>query len=104
MWQVARQRISSGDQVLQRHGPGDGKCVWCGLNEDCDPIIFRCIIAWFAWSVIREATGGQWNPAGFRDFQHLIQGTSGRDRRLAWVGFGALAWVLWTARNKALIE
>ena len=24
--------------------------------------------------------------------------------KMAWMGFGAMAWVLWTTRNKALIE
>ena len=28
----------------------------------------------------------------------------GRDRRMAWVGFGAIAWALLITRNKALIE
>lgn len=30
LWQVARNRITSGDQVQKRKGPGDGKYIWCG--------------------------------------------------------------------------
>lgn len=40
LWQMARNRIPSGDQVRKRHGPGDGKCPWCGMDEDSDQILF----------------------------------------------------------------
>jgi hypothetical protein len=33
LWRIARNRIPSGDQVLKRHGPGDARCVWCGLRH-----------------------------------------------------------------------
>lgn len=90
--------------MLKRHDPGDGKCVWCGMNEDCDHIIFRCIVARFSCSIIRAATGCSWNPVGFADFYHLPLGASGADRRMAWMGFPALALIMWNTRNKALIE
>lgn len=104
LWQAARNRITSGDQVQKRHGPGDGKCVWCGEIEDRDHLLFRCIVARFMWSAIREITGGACNPSGLTDVLRLIQGTKGSDRQLAWMGFGAMACALWITRNKALIE
>lgn len=61
--------------MLRRKGPGDGKCVWCGENEDYEHILFRCIVTRFAWSVIREPTGCTWNPARFLDLFWLVQGT-----------------------------
>lgn len=44
LWQVARNRIPSGDQVHKLHGTGDGKCTWCGIEEDSDHILFCCIV------------------------------------------------------------
>ena len=78
--------------------------MWCGDNEDRDHILFRCIMARFMWSAVRSATGSSWNPSGFSDFYRRAAATSGRDKRMAWLGFGALAWSLWTTRSKALIE
>lgn len=75
LWQIARDCSPSGDQALKWHGPGDGKCVWCGQDESCDHIIFRCVVAQFMWSVIREATGTSWKPAGFAKFPSLVSGT-----------------------------
>jgi hypothetical protein len=53
---------------------------------------------------MRTITGSTWNPSGFVDLYRLIASTRGRDRRMAWLGFGAIAWSLWTTRNKALME
>lgn len=102
LWQVARNRITSGNQVQKRHGPGDGKCIWCGESDDGDNLLFQ--VARFNWSALREARGCSWNPSGFWDLHCLIQGTTEQDRRMAWLGFGALAWALWTTRYKDLIE
>ena len=104
LWKVARDRITSGDQVQKRRGPGDGKCIWCGDHEDRDHILFRCIMAHFVWSAVRSVTGSMWNPIGFSEFYRLVAATSGGDRRIAWLRFRAIAWALWTTRNKALIE
>lgn len=49
LWQVARNCIPSGDQVLKCHGPGDGKCVWCGQDENLRPYLvslYCCSICW----------------------------------------------------------
>lgn len=72
LWQVVRNRITSGDQVQKRHGPGNGKCVWCGAVEDRDHVLFRCIVARFMWSALRKITSGSWNPSGFSDILRLI--------------------------------
>lgn len=89
---------------MKRNGPGDGTCVWCGLDENCDHVLFRCIVARFAWNVLREATGCGWNSSGFADFYRLVKAMGGSAHRLAWVGFAALARSLWTTCNKALID
>lgn len=83
LWQVARKRIPSGDQVKKRNGPGDDKCVWCGQDDSCDHIIFQCIVARFTWSVLRAATGCSWNPSNFTDVYRLMRGTNAQDRNVA---------------------
>lgn len=104
LWQTARNRIPSGDQMRKQHGPGDCKCPWCRMDEDSDHILIRCIVARFTWNVVREVTRCDWNPSGFANLYRLIQNMSARDARLAWIGVGTMSWVMWNARNKALIE
>lgn len=53
-----RVPISKG---VQKARPGRWKCVWCGMNETCDHIILRCIVARFTWSALREALRCGWN-------------------------------------------
>ena len=74
----------------------------CSQPEDRDHILFRCIMARFVWSAVREVAGSSRNPSGFSEFYRLAAATSGGDRRMTWLG--AIAWALWTMRNKALIE
>ena len=64
----------------------------------------RCIIARFAWSVIRAAINCNWSPTAFFDLQRFFAGSIGIDRRLVSMGFAALALVFWATRNKALVE
>ena len=65
-WQVAKNRIPSEDQVLNRHGLGDGKCVWRGEDEDSELAIIYCFVYCHKISVeCHWASGWLWNPAGF---------------------------------------
>ena len=79
-------------------------CVWCREEESSSHIIFQCIVARMVWSSLREATGCSWNPSYFAELYGLIMASNAQDRKLAWLGVGALAWSLWTTRNKATIE
>lgn len=45
LWQLMRGRLPSGDQVLNRHGPGDVQCPLCEVAEDMNHIFsfFRAV-------------------------------------------------------------
>ena len=64
------------------------------VSGACGHVIFRCLVAQFLWSVVREASGCMRVAIGFVHFHNLVQGTRGNDRKLAWVAFAALAWTL----------
>lgn len=70
--QLVRGRLPSGDQVLMRHGPGDGKCALCREDVNVDHIFFRCILAQFIWSWVRDAIGCMWTPSNFAAFHNLM--------------------------------
>ncbi|KAK1693054.1 hypothetical protein QYE76_009751 [Lolium multiflorum] len=104
LWQLIRGRLPSGDQLVKRHGPSNGRCALCGDWETCDHIFFTCHIAKFMWAGIRDLLSCSWNPAGAADFIAIANGLSGRLRRIAWFTFAAQCWTLWNIRNKLAIE
>jgi hypothetical protein len=87
LWQLIRGRLPSGDQLLKRNGPSDGRCALCGDWETCDHIFFTCHIARFMWAGIRDLLACSWDPAGAADFVAIANGLTGRLRRLAWYTF-----------------
>jgi hypothetical protein len=56
-WQLAFDKLPSGQQILTRHGPSNGLCALCGAPEDASHIFFACSLASFSWSVTRQLLG-----------------------------------------------
>jgi hypothetical protein len=71
-WQLAFDKLSSGQQILTRHGPSNGLCALCGAPEDATHIFFACSLAAFAWSVTRHLLGRNWRPANFAQFHTIL--------------------------------
>jgi hypothetical protein len=55
---VLRNRIQTVDNLDRKNWQGDKKCQLCGEEENVDRLIFRCPIAVFMWTVMRE--GLEW--------------------------------------------
>nr|XP_051216374.1 uncharacterized protein LOC127333971 [Lolium perenne] len=64
-WQLALDKLPSSSQIVIRQGPSDGLCALCGGFEDASHIFFACSLARFAWSVLRQLLGCNWNPSNF---------------------------------------
>ena len=99
-----RNRLPTSDNVAKRNGPADGSCTVCGLAEDANHVFFKCHLAKFAWSAVRDAFHSNWNPASGADLLTLIKTQKGYSARIAWRCVGALLWAIWTTRNKIMIE
>jgi hypothetical protein len=67
LWQLVRKRLPSNDNVHRRHGPSNGRCAMCDEFEDTSHIFFRCPLAKFMWSAVRELLVYPWNPSYFAD-------------------------------------
>ena len=104
LWQLARKRLPSNDNIARRKGPSTGRCGLCGDPEDTNHIFFDCTLAKFMWSAVRELLHCSWNPSCFADFFRLLQGHTGQSRRVLWICSAALCWTLWNMRNKITIE
>ena len=66
--------------------------------------VFRCPLARFAWSAVREATNTTWAPHSAGDLAAIVALMTGGSRRVLWSCLGTLAWALWLTRNKLAIE
>lgn len=104
VWQLLRDRLPSGTEVLKRHGPGNGLCPLCGVLENGTHILFSCTAARSLWSFVREALGPEWEASDLASFLQARALQTGRQRHLFWLIFAALSWTLWTTRNKMVIE
>jgi hypothetical protein len=52
-WQLILDRLPSSLNIAARHGPGNGRCSLCGMEEDATHIFFTCSPAKFVWSAFR---------------------------------------------------
>ena len=103
-WQLLRDRLPSGVEVVKRFGPGDGSCPLCAVPESGTHILFSCPAARFLWSFLAEALGPEWQAQDLAEFLEVQANRTGKRRRLFWVVFAAMTWTLWTIRNKMVIE
>jgi hypothetical protein len=81
IWQMARDRLPSNDQIKRKHGRSDGNCALCHQLEDASHMFFTCPLAQFAWSSIRELLGVDWNPKCFADLFAIFQRFHGGYKR-----------------------
>ncbi|KAE8814193.1 abc transporter g family member 37 [Hordeum vulgare] len=104
VWQLLRDRLPSGTEVLKRHGPGNGFCPLCHVPETGSHIMFSCVAAQALWCFVREALGPEWEASDLADFLQVQDTQVGHKRRLFSLVFAAIMWTLWTTRNKMVIE
>uniref|UniRef100_A0A8I6YL32 Reverse transcriptase zinc-binding domain-containing protein n=1 Tax=Hordeum vulgare subsp. vulgare TaxID=112509 RepID=A0A8I6YL32_HORVV len=45
VWQLLRDCLPSGTEVLKRHGPDNGICPLCHVPETGSHILFSCVVA-----------------------------------------------------------
>ena len=76
----------------------------CGVTEDVDHILFRCVISSFVWSAYKEALGWDRIPTSMADFLNCWIPLGCRDYQLKLFFFGVTTWALWVTRNKMMIE
>ncbi|KAE8783440.1 dna replication licensing factor mcm2 [Hordeum vulgare] len=104
VWQLLRDRLPLGIEVLKRHGPGNGICPLCHVPETGSHILFSWVAAQALWCFVREALGPEWEASNLADFLHVRATQVGHKCRLFWMVFAAMMWTLWTTRNKMVIE
>uniref|UniRef100_A0A453ED06 Reverse transcriptase zinc-binding domain-containing protein n=1 Tax=Aegilops tauschii subsp. strangulata TaxID=200361 RepID=A0A453ED06_AEGTS len=92
VWQLLRDRLPSGTEVLKRHGPGNGLCPLCHVPETGTHILFSCVAVQALWGFVREALGPEWEAHDLAGFLQVRATQVGRKRRLFWLIFAAMMW------------
>lgn len=72
LWQLFRRCLPTSNNIAKHNGPSDGNCVVCSVLEDTNHTFFRCPLALFAWSAMREASGLDWDPASSAELVALL--------------------------------
>ncbi|KAE8783925.1 hypothetical protein D1007_42566 [Hordeum vulgare] len=83
VWQLLRDRLPSGTEVLKRHGPGNDTCPLCHVPETRTHILFSCVVEHSLWCFVREALGPEWKAHDLVEFLqlwHPLARTRDRDR------------------------
>lgn len=105
LWLAFQNRIQIADQLKQRGWPGDVNCNLCGIREDTDHVLFNCVLAKFIWSCIREILLWDRVPVSLDDLHMNWLGKRGANYyHVDLFSFAAIAWTLWTVRNKGAME
>lgn len=63
-----KERIPCAAQLKKRKWKGEINCKLCGLEEDTEHILFRCVLARFVWCAIRDVAGWGESPLSFSEF------------------------------------
>lgn len=104
LWQLCQDRLPTSINIAKRNGPAFGPCALCGNPKDADHAFFRCSLARFAWSAVREAAGVDWDPRSCFDLVSYLSLVQGPSRRVMWTCAVAMLWALWHICNKFTIE
>jgi hypothetical protein len=57
----------------------------------------------FLWSSVQEAFDPDWKAQDLREFLENRANNTSKKRRLLWLGFDAMSWILWSICNKMVI-
>lgn len=80
VWQLLRDRLPSGTEVLKRHGLGNGICPMCHVPGTGTHILFSCVAAQALWCFVREALGPEWEAHDLANFLQVRATQAGRKR------------------------
>jgi hypothetical protein len=74
-------------------------CCFCDAFETIQHLFFDCVLAKFIWRVI-QVTFGLSIPLNIKHvFGDWVQRMKEKDKKLLFVGMGAMFWSIWLSRN-----
>jgi hypothetical protein len=80
IWQMFHDKLHTTEQLKKREWRGDLECPLCGVKEDMNHIMFKCVNSRFVWAVLREPFGWARSPDSLEDFLANWVGRGGRGK------------------------
>jgi hypothetical protein len=100
LWLVRNKKILTKDNLFKRHWQGNLDCIFCGLLESIDHLLFHCPVARFIWRIIQIAFNLSSTPKDTADlFGPWINSFHKTEKNLVLFGCGAVLWAIWRTRN-----
>jgi hypothetical protein len=105
LWQLSNDKLPTTCNLKKKAWKGDIRCCLCGKAENTNHIFFRCSMAQFIWSCLREMFGWNDSPTSWDDMQGgWMSGKLDTSFKLSIFVFAGVAWAIWKTRNKMAIE
>jgi hypothetical protein len=99
LWLLYREVILTKDNLVKRNWHGNILCCFCNNVETIHHLFFYCALAKFLWRVIQLMFG----LSVPRNVKHVyldwILNMNNTNKRLLFVGLGAMFWSIWLSRN-----
>jgi hypothetical protein len=106
LWQMFNNKLQTAQCLVRKGWKGSTNCCLCGCLETVDHIFFKCPMAVFVWSFIKDAFNLDSYPTSLGDFCHKwLMGKKGPlPIKLIIFLFAGFTWTLWNTRNKMAIS
>jgi hypothetical protein len=99
LWLLHREAILTKDNLVKRNWHGNIMCCFCDSYETMQHLFFDCALAKFIWRVI-QITFGLSIPLNIKHvFTEWVQRMNEKDKKLLYVGMGAIFWFIWLIHN-----
>lgn len=105
LWQVFNNKLQVAQNLVKKGWKGNINYCVCGCLESIDHIFFKCHLAKYIWSFIKEVCQLNSYPTSLDDFNSTwLMGKGPFPIWLIIFLFVGFVWALWTSRNKMTIN
>ena len=104
LWLISHNRLQTGAELKKRNWRGSAVCTICEKIETVNHIFFSCVLAKFVWTCFKEALGCDRVPISWQDLLDNWIPLGCQDYNSKLFLSTIVLWMLWTARNKRMIE
>jgi hypothetical protein len=101
IWRFVHDCLPSGVQLVKRHIPADGACVFCGRTESIEHSLLFCQFARTVWREIKQHVPLRLDRKFFASCKQWLFDFFGRSSELQRTALAVGFWHIWEARNES---
>jgi ribonuclease HI len=104
LWRFVHDCLPSGVQLVRRHVPADGSCIFCGKEENIEHVLLFCQFARATWREIKQRVPMHLNRKNFATCKQWLFEFLGRASAIQATTLVVGFWHIWEARNESRNE